>query len=446
MKSSLFFTLLFSVIVGAQSNYISGPDLCNRTQADRIGEIGHFIEVPVSYKDPASKSTPLYFWTYLPFDPQKPSMIYFNGGPGGSSHFSQFSLLTDWNVIYLDQRGTACSRPYLEETFFNPEFITSKNIAADADQIRKYLGISKWSIYGHSYGTVPATIYAHDFAAYTTAVVLEGVIDQGDQDLYRAPRRKYLAQNYLDELPSDLKKKVIEFSQTQTKVFISSLIMGFMYDDNPFDLLTEYLQKILNIEKQLHLQNRLSDKNSEDDSKSLLYFSKFNWLNIVCKELSFNHLGSNFEHELIDNQFFYITSQDLLNKRIEECRSIGLTDLSLYKNYDAKDYPLFVPVTYFQGTVDGATVAPKAIHHYKSASKGPTQLFLKINGGHSPISKFTLAVLSEPSTPPPAQELYSQIFRQSLLGQRVLIDDLNKAENYSSQKTKWVGTAKNLKP
>lgn len=446
MKSSLFFIFFFSVLVSAQTNYISGRDLCALTQADRIGEIGHFIEVPVNYKESSSSSTPLYFWTYLPFDPQKPSMIYFNGGPGGSSHFSQFPLLTEWNVIYLDQRGTACSRPDLEETFLNPDFITSKNIAADADQIRKYFGISQWSIYGHSYGTVPATIYAHDFSAHTKALVLEGVIDRGNQDLYRAPRRKYLAQKYLNELPIELKKKVIEFSQTQTKTFISSLILSFMYTDNPFEALTEYFKMIFKNESQTLAKNYFSNDSSDLDYKRLLYFSEFNWLHIVCKELSFNHLDSNFEHELINEQFFYLTSQDLLNKRIDDCRSVGLTDLSIYKNYDSKDYPISVPVTYFQGTTDGATVAPKAIHHYKYAAKDFAQIFLKINGGHTPIANFVMDTFSISETSTSHSELYAKNFTQALQGEKLKVEDLNKAEFVFSQKTNWVGTSKNTKP
>ncbi len=107
--------------------------------------------------------------------------------------------------------------------------------------------------------------------------------------------------------------------------------------------------------------------------------------------------------------------------------------------YKANRHPVQVPVTYFQGTTDGATVAPMAIHHYKTVPQGPAQLLLKIDGGHAP----NLALLLEGEQSPEAQtasEVQLKIFETALRGH--LVDERQMQEINAISEQKWVQTHK----
>lgn len=93
----------------------------------------------------------------VPLDHDKPTLVIFDGGPGGSSHRSTHpELHSIANVLRFDGRGIAFSRPAREEDYLNINFYTSQNTAKDANEILKSLGINKFSIVGFSAGAVPA--------------------------------------------------------------------------------------------------------------------------------------------------------------------------------------------------------------------------------------------------------------------------------------------------
>lgn len=93
-------------------------------------------------------------------------VIFFNGGPGFSSHSNverlekaQDQFLTpNIDFIYMDQRGTGCSSPYplgvKTETLEKLKSYGSVGIVRDAEEIRRQLlGERKWKIFGQSYGS-----------------------------------------------------------------------------------------------------------------------------------------------------------------------------------------------------------------------------------------------------------------------------------------------------
>lgn len=152
----------------------------------------------------------------LSIDPQKP-LLYLHGGPGiatlsnfprylKSKTFSQ--LRQDHALIFFDYRGTGFSEPVLcktlsdslyaiSDTISNNELITREAVfysncktellnqdvlltdfsslqsAADAEAIRKELGINEWDIYSVSHGTTVALNMMRSFPEHIHRVILD---------------------------------------------------------------------------------------------------------------------------------------------------------------------------------------------------------------------------------------------------------------------------------
>lgn len=460
--------MLFSFIILAHIStlavdFISGHELCTRTKTKRPGEIGYFIKAPVkSASSQTTSFTEIYFWTYLEFDKQKPSMIYVNGGPGGSSHFSKIIGMKDWNIIFFDQRGTACSRPTTFTDYKNTNYLSSQIIAEDMDLIRQHLQIQKWSIYGHSYGTVPATLYAHLFPQNTTALVLEGVIDRGDSDLYRTPRRKFLTQQFVNQLDEALKDKIDKIATSWGIDYFSKLLMSLMYADLPFANVEDYLKKIViqneveaSENSALFLSQKVttqippnpnievtSTEDLDNDWNSLLGFSEPNWTIITCKELRSNQIESYFFYEWLERKFHFVNNESAWKQRLQSCYNLNITDEMMQTPYDAANLRLQVPTTYFQGTTDGSTEAPKAVRHFKTNTSSNKQIFLKINGGHSPMINPLFVLSTDKETLNANQLATSQIFRKALRGEKIEVSELATVGTKPEKKLIWVGTHK----
>ncbi len=116
----------------------------------------------------------------------KNPVIFFNGGPGSTSHsnmktYENIKNKIDIDFIFMDQRGTGCSSAFPKgidsQTIEKLKWYGSAGIVRDAEELRKYLiGDRKWKIFGQSFGghvvhryieMFPESIlkaYAHGFA------------------------------------------------------------------------------------------------------------------------------------------------------------------------------------------------------------------------------------------------------------------------------------------
>lgn len=96
---------------------------------------------------------------YKTFGTGKPILII-NGGPGmnseGFAFIAQELAKMNFKTIIYDQRGTGksvVSNP-------NPGNITMDLMVTDIENLRKYLKIEKWTVFGQSFGGMMATYYA----------------------------------------------------------------------------------------------------------------------------------------------------------------------------------------------------------------------------------------------------------------------------------------------
>ena len=133
------------------------------------------------------------------------------GGPGQAAtpFAAQFATalapaLRTRDLIVFDQRGTgagALKCPGAAAAVSFPQFIqqcaaelgparsyyTSKDSALDMDAIRAAVGVDKVTVYGVSYGTYVAQLYARLFPAHTTALVLDSVVASTGVDAFLRP-------------------------------------------------------------------------------------------------------------------------------------------------------------------------------------------------------------------------------------------------------------------
>lgn len=372
----------------AETPYRGGKDrYINRSAFDKsIVVDGQFLELPLDPSRPAKGAFDLFYRISKNFDPARPSVIFFNGGPGGSSDDVKFEdSLADFNFIYLDQRGTSFSHLRTEAEMLDSSNFSSELIARDAEALREHLGIEQVTVYGHSYGTIPATIYASLFPSHTRAVVLEGVIFDGQPTLWSAPYRLKIMQSYFDGLSSERKAIIQAINETKAAPsdWLSRTIRSAMYE--PFfssvvDRRIDELGRKSPAEAAKELSNETMSLAFVPDST---YFGSYMLLQIGCRELSMMKAGAAWDYDMIDGKFQLAEGK---NNFRSGCDQLPGMSVSEEHTYFASDYPVQVPITYFEGTADGATVAPNAMKHWRNVAKSRAQLFYIVNGGHSSVT------------------------------------------------------------
>ncbi|AYV66647.1 alpha/beta hydrolase [Niallia circulans] len=90
------------------------------------------------------------------------AILYLHGGPGeGCFDFSMnqtHRLNNFFRLVVIDQRGVCRS-----EEIFKEESFGINHLIEDCEELRIQLGISKWSIIGHSFGGYLAVLYANRY-------------------------------------------------------------------------------------------------------------------------------------------------------------------------------------------------------------------------------------------------------------------------------------------
>jgi proline iminopeptidase len=105
-------------------------------------------------------------------NPTGAAALFLHGGPGagaGSVH-RRFFDPAHWRVVIFDQRGAGRSRP-LGGLAGN----TTPNLVADIETLRRHLGISRWLLFGGSWGSTLALAYAQAHPDRVAACVLRGI-------------------------------------------------------------------------------------------------------------------------------------------------------------------------------------------------------------------------------------------------------------------------------
>jgi proline iminopeptidase len=418
----------------ALSGFITGTEFCEKYKSITSTENGFYVSVPVDYNEPSKGTTQI--WAYFssgPMNSKLPTVIYFDGGSGGNSHGSK-KYLKNYNELRYDQRGIGCSHPESLELYRDPDFYSNENNAKDANEIRKHLGLQKVSLIGGSYGTVVATVFASLFSENTTAVILDGTVYDSDDD--SSTIGFYLKRMYktLPE-PTQLGMKKY-FTKSGELTSLWSLARLAMYANKPMDMLKSYLIQAFPSENEVNTDttNKLFNPNLSQEAffgDTLESVEAFNNQVLNCKN---NPQKSTIELSLFGRNFYEFVKYPYQIDRTEDCAAINVKD-EFQKPFSANNYPITVPVTYFQGNMDSATPAGPAVKHYKFVPVNQKQLFIAKGGGHCPALTELYSHVDE----------FIDVIESALDGKKITPDQLTKVKSASSEKANidWVYTAKN---
>lgn len=449
-----------------EANYLNGKAFCNKYSKITSQQHGKFIEVPVDYNNPDKGTIEIYTWTNKPFNPNVKSFIYLNGGPGGNSHGNSNFLKTpenifpglqsnhdNWNEIHFDQRGLGCSAPRTFKEYKNQELYSSINTALDMESIRKSYQIQEWTVFGISYGTVPATIYASKFPLSTTALVVEGIIsttpELDDSDFNADKSNQILAA--LNSAQKNNFRKL--YKDKRYREILTNLMSVAIYMDGGYKIFKERLNELITPDGQIHynllhaIESRLQEYQQAQFAPQAPGAVDSNvYLMIFCKEMNSSSWRKLTEFDEDSLKFYTRTIEDRRGN-YSECTELGITKRKV-KNYVAADYPVTKHVTYFQGTHDGATPMVGAITHWMNVPKSTSQMLAKTRGGHTPLTNGLQYVEDDDMTDYEKQKAknivgFSQeIFILALNGQKIsdnLIYNLNQQIPFDEQ---WLSPEK----
>ncbi len=105
-------------------------------------------------------------------NPHGVPVLFLHGGPGSGASPShrQFFDPAFYRIVIFDQRGSGRSTP-LGELRNN----STPLLIADIERLREKLGISRWVVFGGSWGSTLALAYAEHHPAHVMALVLRGI-------------------------------------------------------------------------------------------------------------------------------------------------------------------------------------------------------------------------------------------------------------------------------
>ena len=347
-------------------------------------------QVPFKYlKFPASQG----------FSPDKLTVIYLPGGPGGYySDDKAISVKRPYQEVFIDPRGTGVN---LELGIERPDLLSSQGTVLDTAKVIKHLGLKNYIIDGISYASITATMLVHyleqnqDKYPQPLAVVLSGVFGKA------IPLRKKHDDFYGDAY--DL--LVDDLFQTMS----SDAIESFVEFKKLFENHSSYSQKYWHIvNTALYLDPRDRDDElirmySEENKKQTLSQSVVLQENITKDMPSFDELLANNPSKLAKHLNTWIACKELFDVQTTEQQKI-YTGIINYEDksqipclpvinspnlYNPEDYQITkTPVIYLQGFNDYQTPFNGAIDHLLTQRNlHPDSSFLLIIGAnHSPFS------------------------------------------------------------
>ena len=113
-------------------------------------------------------------------NPEGIPVVFFHGGPGAGTvpENRRFFDPSSYRIVLFDQRGSGRSTP-LGETRNN----TTQLLLADIEVLRQFLGIEKWVVFGGSWGSTLALVYAETFPDRCLALLLRGIFLSRQQEI-----------------------------------------------------------------------------------------------------------------------------------------------------------------------------------------------------------------------------------------------------------------------
>lgn len=105
-------------------------------------------------------------------NPQGLPVLFVHGGPGAGcdTYHRRFFDPEKYRIILFDQRGCGRSAPHA-----SIKNNTTPDLINDMETIRKQLGVEQWILFGGSWGSTLALLYAQAYPENVTGMILRGI-------------------------------------------------------------------------------------------------------------------------------------------------------------------------------------------------------------------------------------------------------------------------------
>jgi proline iminopeptidase len=126
----------------------------------------------------------LVYWEACGNAEGKPALVL-HGGPGSGStpvHRRWFDP-AKYRIVLFDQRNAGRSRPHASDPETELTANTTQHLVADIERLRVHLGIERWLVWGNSWGSTLALVYAETFPERVSEVVLLAVTNMSRRSI-----------------------------------------------------------------------------------------------------------------------------------------------------------------------------------------------------------------------------------------------------------------------
>ncbi len=116
-------------------------------------------------------------WWEAAGNPEGEPAVILHGGPGSgfSASTRRFFDPERYLIVGFDQRGCGRSTPHAADEGVDFSVITTAHLVGDIERLRRHLRISRWLVYGASWGTTLGLAYAETYPERVSEMVFAGV-------------------------------------------------------------------------------------------------------------------------------------------------------------------------------------------------------------------------------------------------------------------------------
>jgi proline iminopeptidase len=111
--------------------------------------------------------------------------LVLHGGPGSGCRPGHYDLFDParYRIVLMDQRGAGHSIPSACDDLAALKHNTTDDLLSDIEALRAHLDVDRWLVFGGSWGSTLALLYAQTRRAQVRALVLAGVATTTRRDL-----------------------------------------------------------------------------------------------------------------------------------------------------------------------------------------------------------------------------------------------------------------------
>lgn len=345
----------------------------------------HHYDLPIYWGQTGSPTFTYYFQVQsatVGTPSTAPIGIMINGGAGAPSigYASGTVFPPTFNVINTDVRGVGCNINSANP--FKSDALTTEYFSRDVLSIVQVLRLQQYVLYGVSYGTVQATVMANmarnEGIQAPTAVVLEGILGNWQLNVSDVPDLNNAWTKATALIPASVVATLSQSAQPfgiPTNDWTTFLSDTLNQGTTPTlgNSTAHYLTPLGSADPTVVAQAKAVIQGRVVEIRAGIKPEMFRLATVLhCTETE----GSVHATDFVNGRFVE-TGSDL-------CPGLGLRFI---KPYDSAQYPVDVPIYYFEGGDDPSTNPQSAKYHFDHQTRADRLFTLIGGGGHTALSR-----------------------------------------------------------